>query len=115
MDSKAEHLVQNIGAIAEAVSVFYNSIIKQVPKDVALVLTQHYMDNLMSRRTLSPGQIAQAAALAQDIWRSSHRSSEQSEGASASPKTPEPPAQPEATQPPESPEPPQTQPLEPEK
>ena len=49
MDQKAENVVQNVGAMAEVTSVFYNSIIKQVPKDVALVLTQHFMDITIAR------------------------------------------------------------------
>lgn len=32
MDRKTENVVQNVGAMAEVTSVFYNSIIKQVPK-----------------------------------------------------------------------------------
>ncbi len=51
MDQKAENVVQNVGAMAEVTSVFYNSIIKQVPKDVALVLTQHFMDITIARST----------------------------------------------------------------
>lgn len=49
MDRKTENVVQNVGAMAEVTSVFYNSIIKQVPKDVALVLTQHFMDITIAR------------------------------------------------------------------
>ncbi len=65
MESKAENVVKNIGAIAEATSIFYNTIVKQVPKDVALVLTQHFMDVTIARRNLTPAQIAQAAAIAE--------------------------------------------------
>lgn len=65
MESKAENVVQNIGAIAETVSVFYNSIVKQVPRDVALILTQHFMDITIARRSVTPAQLAQAAALAE--------------------------------------------------
>ena len=54
MDPKAENVIQNIGAIAESVSVFYNSIARQVPKDVALVLTRHFMDLTIGKRGLSP-------------------------------------------------------------
>ena len=64
MESKAENVVQNIGAIAETVSIFYNSIAKQVPKDVAILLTQHFMDLTIARRSVTPAQLAQAAALA---------------------------------------------------
>lgn len=53
MESKAEHIVQNVGAIAETVSVFYNSISKQVPKDVALVLTRHFMDLTINRQPVN--------------------------------------------------------------
>lgn len=69
MESKAEHIVQNIGAIAETVSVFYNSISKQVPKDVALVLTQHFMDLTINRRPVNAavvnGNVAAAIAAVQ--------------------------------------------------
>ena len=65
MESKAENVVKNIGAIAEATSIFYNTIVKQVPKDVALALTQHFMDVTITRRNLSPAQIAQVAAAAE--------------------------------------------------
>ena len=65
MESKAENVVKNIGAIAEATSIFYNTIVKQVPKDVALVLTRHFMDVTIARRNLTPAQIAQAAAAAE--------------------------------------------------
>lgn len=54
MDAKAENVVQNIGAIAESISIFYNSMARQVPKDVALVLTQHFMDLTIAKRGLSP-------------------------------------------------------------
>ena len=69
MEGKAEHIVQNIGAIAETVSVFYNSISKQVPKDVALVLTQHFMDLTINRRPVNAavvnGNVAAAIAAIQ--------------------------------------------------
>ena len=65
MESKAENVVKNIGAIAEATSVFYNAIAKQVPKDVALALTKHFMEVTIARRNLTPAQIAQAAAIAE--------------------------------------------------
>ena len=65
MESKAENVVQNIGAIAETVSIIYNSIAKQVPKDVAILLTQHFMDLTIARRSVTPAQLAQAAALAE--------------------------------------------------
>ena len=69
MESKAENIVQNIGAIAETVSVFYNSIAKQVPKDVALVLTQHFMDLTINRRPVNAaivnGNVAAAIAAVQ--------------------------------------------------
>ncbi len=65
MESKAENVVQNIGAIAETVSIFYNSVAKQVPRDVAIILTQHFMDITIARRTVTPEQLAKAAALAE--------------------------------------------------
>lgn len=65
MESRAENVVQNIGAIAETVSIFYNSVAKQVPRDVAIILTQHFMDITIARRTVTPEQLAKAAALAE--------------------------------------------------
>ena len=62
MESRAENVVKNIGAVAEATSIFYNTIVKQVPKDVALILTQHFMDVTIARRNMTPAQIAQAVA-----------------------------------------------------
>lgn len=49
MEDKAKNVIQNVGAMAEITSVFYNSISRQVPKDVALILTQHFMDIAMTR------------------------------------------------------------------
>ena len=70
VESKAEHIVQNIGAIAETVAVFYNSISKQVSKDVALVLTRHFMDLTINRRPLNAavinGNVATAIAAVQE-------------------------------------------------
>lgn len=43
-DPMAERLVGQVGAMAEVVSVFYNSLIRQVPKEVALELTKHMMN-----------------------------------------------------------------------
>lgn len=68
MESKAENLVQNIGAVAETISIFYNSIARQVPKDVALALTEHFMDITISRQPaakLSPEARAVALAAAE--------------------------------------------------
>ena len=65
MESRAENVVKNIGTVAEATSIFYNAIVKQVPKDVALILTQHFMDGSIARRNMPPAQIAQAAAAAE--------------------------------------------------
>lgn len=63
MDNKTEHLIQNVGALAETTSVFYNAISKQVPKDVALVLTQHFMTlTINNRRTVAIPASAVAAA-----------------------------------------------------
>lgn len=50
MDPKAENVIHNVGAIAETTSIFYNSIVGRVPKDVALALTEHFMDLSMSRK-----------------------------------------------------------------
>ena len=70
MDHKAENVVQNVGAMAEVTSVFYNSIVRQVPKDVALVLTQHFMDITIARPVninLSASAATNAAAKAAQI------------------------------------------------
>ena len=69
MDQKAENVVQNVGAMAEVTSVFYNSIIKQVPKDVALVLTQHFMDITIARQVNVNLSAAAAAAKAMEAQR----------------------------------------------
>ena len=94
MDSKAEKLVQNVGAMAEVTSVFYNSIIKQVPKDVALILTQHFMDITIARPvSMNLGAAAAKAAEAQ------RRAMEQKKRLQ----------RPENEQPPEQQEPPKTE------
>ncbi len=77
MEKNAENLVQNVGAIAETVSVFYNSIVKQVSKDAALILTQHFMDITIACRTATPAQLAQAAALAEAQRRAAERRRQQ--------------------------------------
>lgn len=43
MDNKADKIIQNIGAAAEATALFYNTLAKQVPSNVALELTKQYM------------------------------------------------------------------------
>lgn len=90
MDKKAENIVQNIGAIAETVSVFYNSISKQVPKDVALVLTQHFMDLTINRPTVNAavlrGSVATALAAAQDAQRRAMEKKKQEEKAAPPPE-----------------------------
>lgn len=73
MDQKAENVVQNVGAMAEVTSVFYNSIIKQVPKDVALVLTQHFMDITIAR----PVNVNLSAAAAAKAMEAQRRAMEQ--------------------------------------
>ncbi len=62
MDKKAENVIQNVGAIAETTSIFYNTLSRQVPKDVALVLSQHFMDLLINQRAVAvtPEQLVQA-------------------------------------------------------
>lgn len=100
MEARAENVVQNIGAIAETVSIFYNSIVKQVPKDAALILTQHFMDITIARRTATPAQLAQAAALAEAQRRAAERRRQQeqkNEDPSAAPQEPT-----QAPQPPEA-------------
>lgn len=93
MEGKAEHIVQNVGAIAETVSVFYNSIVKQVPKDVALVLTQHFMDLTINRRPVNAAVIngnvaaAIAAVQAQEAKRKAMEKQKQAEAQ----RQPEPP------------------------
>ena len=73
MDQKAENVVQNVGAMAEVTSVFYNSIIKQVPKDVALMLTQHFMDITIAR----PVNVNLSAAAAAKAMEAQRRAMEQ--------------------------------------
>jgi len=63
MEPKAEKVVQNIGAVAETISVFYNSIARQVPKDVAVELTKHFMSLTISRTTVHGNPAMAAAAL----------------------------------------------------
>jgi hypothetical protein len=92
MEHKADHIVQNVGAIAETTSVFYNTIAKLVPKDAALVLTQHFMDLTISRRPSSAdiaAAIAAAKAAETQLRNQKKREAEQS---------PQPPAQPEPPQ-----------------
>lgn len=43
MDNKADKIIQNIGAAAEATALFYNTLAKEVPSNVALELTKQYM------------------------------------------------------------------------
>ena len=57
MDSKTDNVVKNIGALAEATSVFYNAISKRVPRDVALAL--RFMDDHLSE-DLDVGTVAAA-------------------------------------------------------
>ena len=82
MDSKAENVVQNVGAMAEVTSVFYNSIIKQVPKDVALILTQHFMDITIARPVSvnlgAAAKAAEAQRLAQELKKRMQRQEPQS-------------------------------------
>lgn len=95
MDPKAEHIIKNTGAIAETVSVFYNSIAKQVPRDVALLLTKHFMDLTINphpvRGVVVNGNLASAIAAAQAAGSQPPKS-----------QTPQPPAT--SPQPPENPE-----------
>lgn len=91
MDQKAENVVQNVGAMAEVTSVFYNSIIKQVPKDVALVLTQHFMDITIARPVNVNLSAAAAAAKAMEAQR---RAMEQRKRQEQQKQQPDPPSQP---------------------
>jgi hypothetical protein len=43
MNNKADAIIQNIGAAAEASALFYNTLAKQVPSHVALELTKQYI------------------------------------------------------------------------
>ena len=119
MEPKAENVVQNIGAIAETISVFYNSIARQVPKDVALVLTQHFMDITISRQPAVPSPEVRAVALAaaeahrqavaqkrrqQKEALEQQKKAEQAKAESA-PETPPQPAPDPAPQPPQDPQP----------
>ena len=63
MERKAEQVVQNIGAVAETISVFYNSIARQVPKEVAVELTKHFMSLTISRTTVRTNPAMAAAAM----------------------------------------------------
>lgn len=47
-----ERFINQTGAVAEVLSVFYNSLIRQVPKDVALHLTERMLDAIMFRGSL---------------------------------------------------------------
>ena len=85
MDQKAENVVQNVGAMAEVTSVFYNSIITQVPKDVALVLTQHFMDITIARPVNVNLSAAAAAAKAIEAQR---RAMEKRQNPPKAPDTP---------------------------
>lgn len=78
-------MVQNVGAMAEVTSVFYNSIIKQVPKDVALVLTQHFMDITIARPVNVNLSAAAAAAKAIEAQR---RAMEKRQNPPKAPDTP---------------------------
>ena len=64
-EPKAERFVGYIGAVAETVSVFYNSLVRQVPKDVALSLTKHMMDVTMGRGAMGAAE----TKLLEDIQR----------------------------------------------
>lgn len=97
MDQKAENVVQNVGAIAETTSIFYNSISGRVPKDVALVLTQHFMDLTIARRPAGPNLAAIVAAVqAAEAQRKALEQKKKDQAAGAKPQAePEsPPAEP---------------------
>jgi hypothetical protein len=92
MEHKADHIIQNVGAIAETTSVFYNTIVKLVPKDAALVLTQHFMDLTIDRRPTSAelaAAISAAKAAEAQLRNQKKREAEQPQ---------QPPAQPEPPQ-----------------
>ena len=42
-NSRADNVIRNIGAAAEATALFYNTVAKQVPAEAALELTKQYM------------------------------------------------------------------------
>lgn len=88
MEKSAENVVQNVGAIAETVSIFYNSIVRQVPKDVALVLTQHFMDLTIARKPV-PGNVAAAAVAAAQAAEARRRALEQQKQTQQAQQTPQ--------------------------
>lgn len=106
MESKAENIVQNIGAIAETVSIFYNSISKQVPKDVALVLTQHFMDLTINHRPATGVVLSKnvASAIAAAQAAEAKRRAEQKKQQEAQEKAKEKEAEPQTQQTPEEPQ-----------
>lgn len=94
MERKAENVVQNIGAVAETVSIFYNSIVKQVPKDVALILTQHFMDLTITRRPTGNVNAAAIAAAIQAAEAQKRAHQQPSASRKTPPDVPEKPAEP---------------------
>ncbi len=98
MDPNAENVIQNVGAIAETASIFYNSISGRVPKDVALVLTQHFMELSMARKP-SPNLAAilaavQAAEARRRAEQQKQPQEQNSRSSAADPPKPEPPQSP---------------------
>jgi Ni,Fe-hydrogenase III small subunit len=90
MESNAENVVQNIGAMAESISVFYNSLSRQVPKDVALVLTKHFMDLTIPRRTApNPAAVQAAIAAALEAQKRAAQQKKPPEPPKSTPQAPE--------------------------
>jgi hypothetical protein len=89
MESNAENVVQNIGAMAESISVFYNSLARQVPKDVALVLTKHFMDLTINRRSVPvPAELKAAIAAALEAQKRTAQQKKPPEQPQSSPQEP---------------------------
>lgn len=100
-----ERFINQTGAIAEVLAVFYNSLVTRVPKDVALHLTGRMLDSILSRGSLSGVE----AKLLADLQR---RALEQQKKQREAPKAK---AEPPETVPEETPVPAEEPPKEPDK
>lgn len=58
--SRADNVIRNIGAAAEATALFYNTVAKQVPAEAALELTKQYMAVTFQPNRPTKVQIPQA-------------------------------------------------------
>lgn len=59
-NSRADNVIRNIGAAAEASALFYNTVAKQVPAEVAVELTKQYMAVTFQPNRPTKVQIPQA-------------------------------------------------------